>query len=111
MKLLLIALLAALAACPLAPDDVARTATVRGAVVELDLSPMAYDGDARIEVRTARGPAVVLVPARMGLCQAEGLQLVGELAVGDEIEARGIEQNGAVTPCLAADHYLRRAAD
>lgn len=84
--------------------------TVSGDVTSVDLDPWAYDGSARIEVRTDDGAtAVVGVPARINLCAAEGLGEAGQLRVGDRVEVRGERApEGVVTPCTSADHYLRR---
>lgn len=83
--------------------------TVAGEVTAVDLSPMAYDGNATVDVRTAAGETVrVAVPARTNLCQAQGLGTLGEIAVGDRVEVQGERSaEGVVTPCLEATHYLR----
>lgn len=83
--------------------------TVAGTVVSVDTSPLAYDGDALVVVQTEAGETVtVRVPARVNLCEAEGLGLLDDLEASDRIEARGtVNADGDVTPCTEADHYLR----
>lgn len=107
MRTLLLSVL--LAGCAgLAPGD---GPTVSGEVTAVDLSPMAYDGNATLDVRTAAGETVrVEIPARTNLCQAD-LTGYGDLRVGDRVAVRGARQaSGAVTPCTEPDHYLRRVA-
>jgi len=83
---------------------------VSGEVTAVDLDPWTYDGSARIEVRTEDGETAVLsIPARINLCEAQGLGDAGQLQVGDRVEVRGERgPDGAVTPCARPDHYLRR---
>lgn len=87
------------------------TASLSGTVVEINLEPMAVDGDAVITLETDDGAtARVFIAARAGLCAARGLDLIGELAVGDRIVARGRVVGGAnVRPCEGDGDFLRRA--
>lgn len=82
--------------------------TVAGEVVAVDLSPMAYDGNATLDVRTDAGSTVrVEVPARTNLCQAE-LGALGEIRPGDRVEVTGERSaTGVVTPCADPTHSLR----
>lgn len=81
-----------------------------GTVVEINLEAMAVDGDGVITLETEDGEtARVFVAAHAGGCAAEGLDLIGELAVGDRVEAAGNAVGGSnVRPCEAENHYLRR---
>lgn len=117
----LLALLVVLAACssrtepPPAPSSatdapVEPSARLAGTVLSVDLSPMAADGDALIEVETApRQRATVRVPARMNLCEAEGLGLVSDLEPGDRVRVVGDAVEGGIRPCTGPDHLLARA--
>lgn len=89
------------------PPDAPRMA---GTVVSVDRSPMAYDGDARIEVETDHGQRrTVFVAARMTLCEASGLGLVAELAPGDRIRVVGEPVEGGFRPCAEPWHLLARS--
>lgn len=83
---------------------------VIGEVIAVDLSPMAYDGNATFDVRTDSETVRVEIPARTNLCDAE-LGGFSEIAVGDRVEVRGERQaSGAVTPCASAGHYVRKVS-
>ena len=90
--------------------ETGSTATLSGTVVEINLEPMAVDGDGVITIETDDGEtARIFVAAPAGSCSAEGLQLIGEVSVGDRVEAQGRVVGGAnVRPCEADDHFLRR---
>ena len=111
MRLPFLVLLAAGCAPPASPPAGAPPGdrTVTGTVTAVDLAPMAYDGDARVDVETADGARVhVLLPAREALCPASYDDVFG-VAVGDRVEARGaVGEGGAVRPCTSADHFFRR---
>lgn len=84
--------------------------TVAGEVIAADFSPMAYDGNATIDVRTDSGTVRVEIPARTNLCQAD-FGAYSEIGVGDRIEVRGERQpSGVVTPCSSPSHYLRKVS-
>lgn len=105
--LLVLALLAS--ACGLRPDPAAQAGPdpLTGTIEAVDLSPMAYDGDAEISLRTDGGEIVeVRVPARMNLCEATGLDLLNVLDVGMTLEVVGERENGVVRPCQSAEHRL-----
>ena len=116
MRLLtLVGLCFAFAACNSAavqdrPEPEKPDRRVQGEVLDVDASPMAYDGDAVIRVQTEAGEEVrVLIPARLNLCAAEGLGLYSELEPGDRVEVQGLGQEEAsVRPCESESHYLRR---
>jgi hypothetical protein len=101
-----------LSACTVweAPSGSVTEPSVTGTVVSVDLAPIAYDGDAVIVMTPPSGESVrVLVPARVNLCQAQGLDVLNTLQPGDEIEVRGDpEGDGALRPCLEPDHLIRR---
>ncbi len=90
--------------------DVGAAATVSGTIVDINLDPMAFDGDGVLTIETAAGAtARVFVAAQNNLCAAEGLDLIGNLAVGDRIEAVGDAVGSTnVRPCESEGHYLRR---
>ena len=113
MRLLFLAALLAACSAPEAPAD-GRTAgttdrAYTGRVVSVDRSPMAFDGDALVDVQPDDGSAriVVHVPARQNLCAAT-IDGLGEVAPGDRVEVRGdATRAGTVTPCERADHVFR----
>ena len=112
--LLLLALLAS--GCTPRPDasggsaDASGEDAVVGTVTSVDLSPMAYDGDAIIEMVTDSGDTLdVHIAARMNLCEATGLSTVGSLQSGDRIEVVGERgEDGTLRPCSSAEHRLMR---
>ncbi len=83
-----------------------------GTVTSVDLSPLAYDGDAVIMVDVDGAAVEVRVPARINLCPARDRIEFADLSVGDRIEVRGSrESDGAVRPCSEADHLLRKVGE
>ncbi|WP_420456050.1 hypothetical protein [Rubrivirga sp.] len=110
MRLLLFCLLLAgctgTAEAPPAGPAVDRTVT--GRVVAVDLSPMAYDGDALVDVQPDSGgaPVKVHVPARQNLCVAS-IDALDAVVPGDRVEVRGAGGEGIVTPCEGEDHVFR----
>ncbi|NNF56778.1 MAG: hypothetical protein HKN04_00915 [Rhodothermaceae bacterium] len=115
MRVLFLAVLILAAGCgsssPALVLEVGSTTTLRGTVVSVNLERMAVDGDGVITIETEDGAtARVFVAARMNLCAAEGLDLVGDLVPGDRVEAQGLVVGGTnIRPCDGDDHYLRRA--
>lgn len=108
MRLLLLAAL--LGACASTGSDGGSPGgPIIGTVASVDLSPMAYDGNAVLLVRADDGRTVrVEIPARTNLCAAEGISAVGDLHAGDRVEVVGeAGPEGAVTPCTDAAHRLR----
>ena len=110
MRFAFLALLA-VSACS-SPPEASGDGALLGTVQSVDLTPMTYDGDAVITMETDAGETVLVnVPARMNLCEATGLALVGELLPGDRIEVMGERrEDGSVTPCAQPEHRLARAA-
>ena len=109
MRLLLFLALLAACASPTPVGAPGDTVTVEGVVTSVDLEPMTYDGDAVIELATDEGPVSVRIPARMNLCEATGLALVGEVAHGDVLVVRGkVWDRRVLTPCTEASHFLKR---
>ena len=107
----LLALCLAAGACGPRPDPGAAAGdrVVLGEVVSVDLAPMAYDGDAVIRVRAGAETVRVLVAARMNLCAATGLDLVGALQPGDAVEVVGaVMDDAAVRPCESEGHRIAR---
>jgi hypothetical protein len=110
MRPLCLALLA-LAACSSPPEASGDPGSVTGTVASVDLTPLSYDGDAVITLETDDGEtARVLVAARMNLCAAAGLGLVGDLLPGDRIEVVGEATDEGVRPCAEAEHRIVRAS-
>lgn len=103
-------LLALLAACASGDTTGDPDGLLIGTVTSVDLSPMAYDGDAVLVIDVDGSPVEVRVPARINLCPAQDRIELAELSVGDRVEVRGSrEADGAVRPCSEADHLLRKA--
>lgn len=92
---------------PLVAD---QRAVVQGQVASVDLSPMAYDGDALVMVSgTAHGAVTVHLPARRHLCKAQGLDLLEELKPGDRVRVEGLATGpGDIRLCLDATDRLQR---
>lgn len=106
---LLFLLSALLGACAGTGDPLADGGTLRGRVVAVDLSPMAYDGNALVTVTPDGGGAdvVVTIPARQNLCAAT-IEDLDAVAPGDGVEVRGTPgDEGTLTPCESADHVFR----
>jgi len=92
------------------PMVVDQRAVVEGEVASVDLSPMAYDGDALIVVRSAtQGDITVHLPARRNLCKAQGLDLMDELKPGERVRVEGVATgSGEIRLCQDAADRLQR---
>lgn len=109
------ALFATLAGCavpgkaiePMAPE---QEVVVEGRVLSVDLSPMAYDGDALVLLDSqSHGAVTVHVPARTNLCRAQGLEVLGELRPQDRIRVAGKATGQRdITVCESPTHRLQR---
>ena len=95
------------AAGPMAVD---QRVVVEGAVASVDLSPMAYDGDALVVVTSAtQGAVTVHLPARRNLCKAQGLDLMDELKPGDRVRVEGVAIGaGEIRLCQDVADRLQR---
>lgn len=87
-----------------------RQVIVEGRVMSVDASPMAYDGDALVVLHSvSHGPLTVHLPARTNLCRAQGLGLLGELRVGDQLQVEGMATGPAdISVCQEPSHRLQR---
>jgi len=89
------------------------TVAAQGTVTLIDLEQVAFDGPARLELETADGSVVKVNVPSMGiqLCPAYQSKNIGDvyaMRLGLELEVKGIVgEDGAITPCEVADHYLR----
>jgi hypothetical protein len=83
---------------------------IDGEVASVDLTPMAYDGDALVVVTSAaHGTVTVHLPARRNLCKAQGFDLLPELKPGDRVRVEGPVTGAAdVTLCQDAADRLQR---
>lgn len=92
---------------PMALD---QRVVIEGEVASVDLSPMAYDGDALVVVTSAaHGAVTVHLPARRNLCKAQGFDLLTELKPGDRVRVEGAVTGAAdVTLCQDAADRLQR---
>lgn len=95
-------------------DGSGEALAVRGTLTSISLEEMMVDGPARLTVTAQDGvPYTVLVPSMgLPLCAARAnIADVSSLTAGELIEVRGeTDADGAITPCSAPDHYLRKAA-
>lgn len=93
-----------------APMPIDQRVVVEGRVASVDLSPMAYDGNALVVVDgTRHGAVTVHLPARRNLCKAQGFDLLPELKAGDRVHVEGLATGpAAISVCLDADDTLRR---
>ncbi len=92
------------------PMMVDQRVVVEGQVASVDLSPMAYDGDALVVVTsTTQGDITVHLPARRNLCKAQGLDLMDELKPGDRVRVEGLATGpGEIRLCQDAADRLQR---
>jgi len=94
-------------------SDSTETREVRGTLTTISLEEMMVDGPARLTVAAVDGSThTVLVPSMgLPLCAARAnIADVSSFTAGELVEVRGaVEADGAITPCSAADHYLRKA--
>ncbi len=93
--------------------EVGSAPSVSGTVTNINLEAMAVDGDGVITIETEDGStARIFVAARMNLCAAEGLDSLGDISVGDYVEASGDAVGGTnIRPCESEAHYLRRVEE
>ncbi len=94
-----------------ATDDEGPAVEQSGTIRSIDLEQMMVDGPARIVLETTTGETVTITVPSMGLplCAARAtIADVALLEVGNTVAVRGsINAEGEITPCTAADHYLR----
>jgi hypothetical protein len=92
------------------PLSINERITLEGRVATVDLSPMAYDGDALVVVTdAAHGPVTVHLPARRNLCKAQGLDLIDELRPGDRVRVEGVATGASdVRLCQDSADRLQR---
>ena len=92
------------------PMVVDQRAVIEGHVASVDLSPMAYDGDALVVVTsTTQGAITVHLPARRNLCKAQGLDLMEELKPGDRVRVEGLVTGaGEIRLCQDVADRLQR---
>lgn len=82
---------------------------IKGKIVEIDLTPMYVDGHGTLHISTVeRKEIIVSIPSGESQPQAKGLELVGWLKKGDEVEIKGeiTEKNGMTI--FKATHYLKK---
>ena len=85
------------------------TVELAGEVTSVDLSPLAYDGNAVIGMDSSKGMINVEVPARINLCPAaNNIESLNDIAVGDELAVSGeVLADSRLVVCAEASHYLR----
>lgn len=111
---LAIGLATLLAGCASGPGmdagAVGAEAAFEGELLAVDTAPWAYDGNARLRVRTAdRAEWAVELPARWNLCKASGIGDAGGFTAGQRVEVRGtVTAPRTVTVCSGADHRIAR---
>lgn len=81
-----------------------------GRIESIDLAPWAYDGNARLVVRTtSQGELAVELPARWNLCRATGIGEAASFAAGHRVRVAGtMTAPGTVTVCERATHRIAR---
>ncbi|MFS8063833.1 MAG: hypothetical protein ACMG5Z_04510 [Luteimonas sp.] len=109
------ATLAALTACATTSPAgtalvVGQQATIEGAVVSVDTTPWAYDGNAVVTVSTASaGTVSVQLPARWNLCKAQPLEDVQALKPRDRVQAIGtVTAPDTLVVCEQPQHALHK---
>ena len=104
-----------LAACsaPPAPPSAAGDVTVAGRVTAVDLSAMPLDGPGRLQLRTDSGEVAVEIPSGEAQCEAEGLELVAAVRVGDRLAVTGAQArpDAPVVPCAAGHAVVREPSE
>ena len=92
------------------PMVVDQRAVIEGQVASVDLSPMAYDGDALVVVTSAtQGDITVHLPARRNVCKAQGLDLMDELKPDDRVRVEGLTTGaGEIRLCQDVADRLQR---
>ena len=92
-------------------DEELPTVMASGVVLSVDREAIAYDGPAYVTIDATDGSRVVVAVPSMGLnlCAAhEAILDVYTLTPGVKVEVRGaLGEDGYVTPCQSAEHYLR----
>jgi len=85
--------------------------TVRGTVLSINSEGIVVDKPYVITITETDGSTAVIHIPSMGLpvCVARGeIASTDTIEAGDVVEARGkVGVEGAITPCISADHYFR----
>lgn len=84
--------------------------TIQGEVLAVDREPWMVDGDGTLEVETREhGRVTVLVPARINLCQARGMDVATSVEPGDRLRVTG-EAMGRLrmSACRSAEHAVEK---
>lgn len=92
--------------------EVGQLAAFEGEVTAIDLSPMAYDGPAEIELASAdHGQILLLVQPCFGGCSPEAVALLDELQVGQYVSGQGqVRASGKVSLFEPEAHWLELVA-
>jgi len=84
---------------------------VRGTVLSINSEGIVVDKPHAITITETDGSTEIIYIPSMGLlvCAARGeIASTDTLEVGNVVEARGeVGVEGAITPCMSADHYFR----
>jgi hypothetical protein len=107
--------LLAMAGCGLGPGnagwpEVGQQLTVEGVVLALDREPWMVDGDATVLIDSvAHGRLTLLVPARINLCQAGGMDVATSVEPGERLRVTGkVVGRAQLSACSSAQHLVER---
>lgn len=90
--------------------SIGRVATIDGVVMSYDRDPWMVDGDGIMVVdSSAHGRVTVLVPARINLCQARGMDVATSAEPGDRLRVTGeVVGHARISACRSTEHEVAR---
>ena len=110
----IVLLVAVLGACsPQSLGEVGEVVSVIGEVQTIDISPMAADGPAKLEMRTEAGRLVtVYVQSCFGGCAHVAVDKLWQIEPGQTWQVSGeVQQDGSLAVYTDEAHAIEQAAD